>query len=233
MSDFEHWIWWFDSLFALLAEIKVISDSTLVSYTQNRISSTSIADDFGVNNFGLLLPLFLEVSGQQLLVLLSAIGFHLIVQDFVKILEEFIVNFACSIALLAWKTIFVDHFSIALEALWEVVKVLRALLPDHILWSKDEAAHHLLISNCIFLTGLRFRDNLSIAHGIFGYCLALRGILISFDHDSDIFIMSIHSIGIAAETVLNFLVAKILNHISSICGLSSTIDIVISASNRV
>jgi hypothetical protein len=117
VSDLEHWIWWLHPLFALFAEIKVISDSTLVSCSQNRISTASIAYDFGVNNFGLLFSFLLEVTGQQLLILLGAVGFDLIIQNFLEILEELIVDLTGAVALLARKAIFVDHSSIAFEAL--------------------------------------------------------------------------------------------------------------------
>lgn len=63
MSNLEHWVWWLNPLLTLLAEVKVISNGTLVSYSQNRISVTSVTNHLVVNNFGLLLSLFLEMGG--------------------------------------------------------------------------------------------------------------------------------------------------------------------------
>lgn len=231
MSDFEHWIWWLHSLFAFLAEIKVISDGTLVSYSQNRISVASVADNLGVNNFGLLLSFLLEVTGQQLLILLSAVSFNLVVQNFLEILEELVVDLPCSIALLAWKTIFVDHFAIAFEALWKIIEVFGTLLTDHIFWPQDKTTDHLFISDVVFLTGDGFSDDLGIAHCILGNSLTLRGTFVSIDHNSNIFVEGVGAIGIAAKTVLDFLVAKFFHHVSGIGGLSGTVDIILTTSN--
>jgi hypothetical protein len=102
MSDLEHGIWWLHPLFALFTKVKVFSDSTLVPYAQNRISVTAIADDLGVSNLGLLLPLALQVGCHHLLVLLGAIRPNLVVQDLLEVLEELQVDLAGSVALLAW-----------------------------------------------------------------------------------------------------------------------------------
>ena len=121
VSDLEHWIWWLHSFLALLTEIKIISDGTLVPYSLNRISIASITNHLGVNNFGLLFSLLLEVSCQHFLILLSAVRLDLVVKDFLKIFEELIVDLTCSIAFLARKPVFVNHFTITLEAFWEVL----------------------------------------------------------------------------------------------------------------
>jgi hypothetical protein len=123
MSDFEHWIWWLNPFLALFTEIKIISDGTLVPYSLNRISVASITNDFGVNNFGLLFSLLLEVSCQHFLIFLGAVSLYLVVKDFLKIFEELVVDLASPIAFLARKSVFVNHLSIALEAFWEILKV--------------------------------------------------------------------------------------------------------------
>jgi hypothetical protein len=166
MSDLEHWIWWLHPLFTLFAKIKVISDSTLVSYAQNRISVAAIANDFWVNNFSLLFSFLLEVAGQQFLIFLCAVSFHFVVQNFLEILEELVVNLASTVALLARKAIFVDHSAVTFEALGQIIEVLGALLLDHIFWSKDEATDHFFISDGIFLTGLGLSYDFGITHGI-------------------------------------------------------------------
>ena len=57
------------------------------------------------------------MAGQQLLILLCAVGFDLVVQNFMEILEELVVDLASTVALLARKAIFVDHSSITFETL--------------------------------------------------------------------------------------------------------------------
>jgi hypothetical protein len=231
MSDLEHWVWWIHPIFALFAEVEVVSDSTLVSYSQNRISVAPVASDLWVNNFGLLLSPALEMSRQHFLVLLSAVGLHLVAQNLLQIFEELIVDLACSIAFLARETIFIDHLAIAFEALWQVIHVLRSVLPRHILGPEDEAADHFLVSDGIFLTGLRLSHNLGITHCIFGHGFALGCDLVGVDHSSNILIMGVDSVGIASEAVLNFLVSELLNHVSRVSGLGGTCDVVIAASN--
>lgn len=137
VSDLEHWVRWLDPLLTLSAEVEVISDGTFVSDTHNRVSVTPIADAVVVNNFGLLLSLLLEMCGQHFLVLLSAVSFHLVVKDLLKILEKLVVYLACSVALLARQTVLVDHLAIALEAFWEVLEVSRNLLLHQVLGLED------------------------------------------------------------------------------------------------
>lgn len=230
MSYLEHGVWWLNSLFTLLAEVKFISDGTLVSYSQNRISSATVANDVAVNNFGLLFPLLLEMGGEKQLILSGAVRLYFVAQDLFEFLEKLIVQSSCSIALLAWKSVLVNHFSITLKALGEILKVSGGWLPDHIFWSKDEATHHFLVSDHIFLAGLRLGDDLGVAHSVLGNCFALGCNLVCIDICSDIFVKGVDAIGVASKTVLDFLGSQILHHISSIGGLSgASCHFVISA----
>lgn len=82
------------------------------------------------------------------------------------------------------------------------------------------------------MTGNGFGDNFSITHRIFGNSLTLGCVFAGADHDSDILVVGVNSVGIAPKTVLDLLVSEIFDHISRISCLSGMSNVVVSASNR-
>lgn len=118
MSDLEHWVWRLNSYLTLFTKIVIWSDRALESNTFNWIGIAPIANSFGVNHSGLLSLSGFQKLDQKFLILRGAAFGHFVAQNFLKVLHESVVNSSSSIALFARKAFFVNHFSIAFEALW-------------------------------------------------------------------------------------------------------------------
>jgi hypothetical protein len=169
MSDLEHWVWRLDPCFTLLAKIIILSDSTFVSNTDDRISIASVTDELVVDNVGLISFLFLKMLNQEFLILRSADLRHFVAQDLLQILEELVVKSSSTVALLAREPFFVNHFPIALKANWKVFNVIDWFVSSVqviVLWFDDQALDVLLLSNVVLLLTLGFNHYFGAAFGI-------------------------------------------------------------------
>lgn len=118
MSDLEHWIWRLNPALTFFAKIVFWSDCTLVSNTNNWISIASITDEVRMDNLGLIFSFLLKMLDQKFLVLRSATLGDFVTQYLLQILKEPVVESSSAIAFLTREALFVNHFSITLEAFW-------------------------------------------------------------------------------------------------------------------
>lgn len=101
VSDLKHWERRLDPHLTLLAEVVIWPDCTLVPDTDDRVGIAAITSKLGVDNFGLLGSLFLEMLGQKFLVLRGAALGDFVAQDLLEVFKESIVESPRAIALLA------------------------------------------------------------------------------------------------------------------------------------
>ena len=221
MSDLEHWEWRLDPHLALLAEVVIWSDCTLVSDADDRVGIAAITSKFGMDHLGLFGSLFFEMLGQKFLVLRGAALGDFVAQDLLEVFEESVVESPCAIALLARKTLLVDLLSVALEALWEIFHVFDRLFGSIqivVLWLDNKALDILLFSDVVLLLASGLDHNLGAALGVSGHGLCLRGTLLGVDHGSDLFVLSIGCFGVEALAIGDgLLLTKILHHVTGIC----------------
>jgi hypothetical protein len=109
-----------NSVLTSFAQVVVWSHCALVSDSSDRSDITAIADDSVVNDLTLLLFLIRQMLDHHALILLSAILVHFRLQNLVKFFEEFVVQFASCVALLARQALLVYFLPVALEALRQV-----------------------------------------------------------------------------------------------------------------
>jgi len=76
-----------------------------------------------MDNLVLLLFLNFKVLGQQFLVFSWAVFVHFFLKNFLQVREKLFFQLASSIALFAWLSLFVNFWSIAFKALWEVTSL--------------------------------------------------------------------------------------------------------------
>lgn len=157
---------WLKPLLAFFTKVVVSFHDALVSDTLDWINFTSITDYAVMYDLRLGLFLLKKVLSKHLLIFLSAVFSHLLRENFLKIDEEFIVQFSSTIALLAWKTLLVDLWSVTLKAFRKIVTVFNSLFVVEVIRLNDHAANFFLVSDNIFLTGLRFCCNFCATRGI-------------------------------------------------------------------
>jgi len=204
MSDLEHRIWRLNPILAFLAKIVIWSDSTLVSNSNDWISTAPITDKLRVDNFSLIVSFFLKMLDQKFLVLRGAALSHFVAQDLLQILKEPVVQSSSSIAFFARKALFVYHFAITLEAFWKLFNILEWLLSGIqtiVLWLDDQALDILLLTNVVLLASLRFDHDFSATLNISLQSLSLRGALLGVDHSPDLLVLSVGCVRVEAFAV--------------------------------
>lgn len=81
MPDLQHWVRRLDSDLTLFTKVVIWSNSTLVSYTNNRVSPTPITDELWMDHLFLVSSLLLKMFNQKFLILRGAALSYFIAQN--------------------------------------------------------------------------------------------------------------------------------------------------------
>ena len=138
VSNFEHQVGLeFILTFTGLAKVEILSNCALVSDTNDGGDVAVVTSNVVMLNLVLVLSFLLDVLDQKFLVLLGTVFSDLIRKNFVKVPEEFIVQFTCTVALLAWKTFLIDFITVTSKAVWKILIRRHGFGLVNVFWSDD------------------------------------------------------------------------------------------------